>query len=88
MNNALWKPEETRERFLLLRSLHFLLVDATVAGDGCDDKEEVDSENNRITVPKTTCGVLMWKYLSILHSRKCACVCLFYKQSLNEVTKT
>lgn len=31
---------------------------ATVAGNGCDDKEEVDSENKRITVPKTTCGVL------------------------------
>lgn len=61
---------------------------ATVAGNGCDDKEEVDSESKKITVPKTTRGVLSLKYLSILHSGKCACVCLFYKQSLSEVTKT
>lgn len=89
MNSALWKTEEMISRFLLLCSLHFFVsFDATVAGDGCDEKEKADSENKRITVPKTTCGVLMWKYLSILHSRKCACVCLFYKQSLNEVTKT
>lgn len=31
---------------------------ATVAGNGCDNKEEVDYESERITVPKTTCGVL------------------------------
>lgn len=59
MNNVLWKTEETVKRFLLLHLLHLLVsFNATVAGNGCDDKEEVDSENKRITVPKTTCGVL------------------------------
>lgn len=59
MNSVLWKTEETVKRFLLLHLLHFLVsFNATVAGNGCDDKEEVDSENKRITVPKTTCGVL------------------------------
>lgn len=72
----------------MFSAFFFVSFDATVAGDGCDDEDEVESENKRIAVPKSTCGVLVWKYLSILHSRKCACVCLFYKQSLNEVTKT
>lgn len=36
----------------------FVSFNATVAGNGCDDKEEVDSESKRITVAKTTRGVL------------------------------
>lgn len=59
MNDVLWKTEERVWSYRLLHLLRFLVsFNATVAGNGCDDKEAVDSESKRITVPKTTRGVL------------------------------
>lgn len=59
MNYVLWKTEEMVQSCICC----ILWLKATVAGNGSDDKEDVESK--RITVPKPTCGVLSLKYFAL-----------------------
>jgi len=76
MNNVPWETEETVQSYLLLHLLHFLVsFNATVAGNGCDDKDEADAQNKRITVPKTTWSsvIEVFKHFALWE----VCLCVF-----------
>lgn len=59
MNSVPWKTEEQSSVIGYCICCGFLVsFNATVAGNGCIDEEEVAYKSKRITVPNTARGVL------------------------------